>query len=102
MSYPSSIENFKRYQAAKQTLYNDHSTYYVPDIYNPTKLKQPPTPVSRAPPTTGATDKAFDVVGGAATAVGAASSVFPLLAPVAAGLGVGYGIYKIGKSISLW
>jgi len=48
------------------------------------------------------TDRAFDVLGTAAGAVGSASALFPALAPVAAVGGVGYGIYKLGKSFDLW
>jgi hypothetical protein len=41
-------------------------------------------------------------LGAGATALGSASLVAPALAPVAAGLGVGYGLYKIGEGLKLW
>jgi len=48
------------------------------------------------------TDKAFETIGATAATAGAAAGIFPALAPVAAGLGVGYGVYKLGKSFDLW
>jgi hypothetical protein len=34
--------------------------------------------------------------------IGAATAAAPVLAPVAAAAGIGYGIYKLGESFSLW
>jgi hypothetical protein len=43
-----------------------------------------------------------DLLGAGATILGSASAAAPALAPVAAGLGVGYGVYKLGQSFKLW
>jgi len=43
-----------------------------------------------------------DLLGSGATVLGSASLAAPALAPVAAGLGVGYGLYKLGESFKLW
>lgn len=48
------------------------------------------------------TAQAFEVIGATAATTSAAAGIFPALAPVAAGLGVGYGIYKLGQSFQLW
>jgi hypothetical protein len=60
-------------------------------LYNPQGLnRSPPAP------------QVGDILGAGATALGSASLVAPALAPVAAGLGVGYGLYKIGEGLKLW
>lgn len=46
--------------------------------------------------------KGFDTVGAAAGTLAAGSALLPALAPVAAGLSVGYGIYKLGQSFNVW
>ncbi len=48
------------------------------------------------------TARAADAVGGVAGIAGAASLAAPALLPVAAALGVGYGVYKLGNSFDLW
>lgn len=94
-SYPSSIENYKQYQQTKRTLYDQHGVHYVRNTENLNKY----TPVQRRQ---SSTEQGFEAVAGAATAVGAASSIFPVLAPVAAALGVGYGVYKLGHTFDLF
>jgi hypothetical protein len=46
--------------------------------------------------------RAGDLLGTGATILGSASLAAPALAPVAAGLGVGYGLYKLGETFKLW
>jgi hypothetical protein len=43
-----------------------------------------------------------NLLGTGATILGSASLAAPALAPVAAGLGVGYGLYKLGENFKLW
>lgn len=48
------------------------------------------------------TAQAFEAIGATAATTAAASGIFPALAPAAAALGVGYGVYKLGQSFQLW
>ncbi len=43
-----------------------------------------------------------DFLGAGVGLIGAASVAATSLAPVAAAAGIGYGVYKVGQSLSLW
>jgi hypothetical protein len=43
-----------------------------------------------------------DFLGAGSALAGSAAIAAPALAPVAAGLGVGYGVYKLGQSLKFW
>lgn len=88
---PTSIAKAEQYFQSRSNYKRDHPEAYIPKvIQNQVMPKQTPT------------EKGFEGVGSAASAIGAASFILPALAPVAAGLGVGYGVYKIGHTFDLW
>lgn len=79
---PTSIDNYRHYKAQKQQF----------DKY---LVKGRIVQRSQAPNV----DQAITSSIGIASA---ASSLVPALLPVAAAAGVGYGIYKLGKSFQVW
>lgn len=71
---PSSIDNYRKYQAAKTSA-----------------------------PTIRAVGPDLDSAVQSSVAIGAAAIPFaPVIAPAVAAAGVGYGVYKLGKSFNLW
>ena len=45
---------------------------------------------------------ALSTIAGAAATSPALVAAYPAVAPVAVGLGIGYGVYKLGESFKLW
>jgi len=88
---PTSIAKSEQYFQSRNNYRAKNPTAYVPK-----------TVQNRVMPKQTSTERGFEGIGSAASAAGAASFVFPALAPVAAGLGVGYGIYKLGHTFDLW
>jgi len=103
------IQNAKEFRAtADATAYLNNSRAtarkFYPEIVEPSTLQRIHSPASQNPGQIfpSATEQGFDGLGGVAGILGAASTVAPILAPVAAAAGVGYGVYKLGHTFDLW